>query len=165
MTRLHRDQVIPPSKKQDQDKPSLIREYLGFEPQQILKLFLIIGGVMVLVTIPYVLLVGFDKWSSDMQEASHMMWAGYTPAAGQPSLPPCGVSGNRYRYTPVAGTYPGRVPTNVGRSTGQSQFVCPSCGNASLPAWTAVGQPTCPSCGNIMQVAPQRSNISLAAAP
>ena len=177
MTGVHRDQVIPPTTAEAGEvfapgRPSLIREYLRTEPRKLLYAVGFVVGVMVLVTIPYVLIVGFDKWSSDMREAGHMMWAGYTPnpaattalqpaaysvvpAATAPALAPPTIAG--------AGAWPTLRPLvqpGLGR-----QYVCPSCGAVGLPRWTAAGQPACPACGGMMYVAPLRFEAELAATP
>jgi hypothetical protein len=174
MTVMHRDQVIPPTDQADEEhagRPSLIREYLRTEPRKLLYAVGFVVGVMVLVTIPYVLIVGFDKWSSDMREAGHMMWAGYTPnPAATAGLQPAA-----YTVVPTAAPAPA-PPTIAGPGAWPQlrplvqpglgrQYVCPSCGAVGLPRWTAAGQPSCPACGGMMYVAPLRFEAELAAAP
>jgi hypothetical protein len=156
-------------------KPSLIREYLGTEPRKLLYSSGFILGVIVVVTIPYVLLVGYSKWKSDMKEAGHMMWAGYTPAAANAWAPP-----QTYSVVPAAATPAMQVPMPAPAPTpGPSfapsfgaqqlglgrQYICPSCGAVGLPSWTSAGQPVCPMCGNTMYVAPMRMDFELAATP
>jgi hypothetical protein len=181
MTGLRRDQVIP-QRESGEDPypsgpPSLVREYLGTEPRKLLYSAGFIVGVMVVVTIPYVMLVGYDKWTSDMKEAGHMMWAGYTtPAAatGLAAAPPGSAPPAAYPYAlpygygyslvPAGGAplaaAPAPAPTPLGR-----QYVCPTCGAVGLPRWSPSGQPLCPICGNLMAVAPLRWEAELAAAP
>ncbi len=176
MTGMHRDQVIPQTDADGEEysgKPSSIREYLRTEPRKLLYAVGFVVGVMVLVTIPYVLIVGFDKWSSDMKEAGHMMWAGYTPnPAATAALQPAA-----WTVVPTAAA-PALAPTIAGAGAGAwpplrplmqpglgRQYVCPSCGAVGLPRWTAQGQPACPACGGMMYVAPLRFEAELAAAP
>ncbi|HEY3359015.1 MAG TPA: hypothetical protein VGQ83_37540 [Polyangia bacterium] len=184
MTGLYRDQVIPPGDDDEADpyapgRPSLIREYLGTEPRRLLYSVGFILGVMVVVTVPYVWLVGLDKWTSDMKEAGHMLWAGYTPAAaGAPVGAPPGYAypyaagpaapaapyGYGYAVVPAAlpspappaATAPALLRPGLGR-----QYVCPSCGAVGMPSWTPAGQPQCPACGGLMAVAPLRWEAEL----
>jgi hypothetical protein len=176
MTVMHRDQVIPPTGEGEEEqtgRPSYIREYLRTEPRKLLYAVGFVVGVMVLVTIPYVLIVGFDKWSSDMREAGHMMWAGYTPnPAATATLQPAA-----YTVVPAAMT-PGLTPPTAVTGAGAwptlrplvqpglgRQYVCPSCGAVGLPRWTPAGQPACPVCSGMMYVAPLRFEAELAATP
>jgi len=194
MTGLHRDQVIPLVEGDGADpyaagRPSYIREYLGTEPRKLLYSVAFILGIMVVVTVPYVALVGFDKWSSDMKEAGHMLWAGYTPAAvPAAAAPPYGYplgaapAAPAYGYPygaavvpaaalqPAAPTVaaPAFAPAFAPRVTmpgAGRQYMCPSCGAVGLPSWTQAGQPVCPACGGLMGVAPLRWEPELAAAP
>lgn len=141
------------------ERPSLVREYFGSEPRKFLYLVCVLIGVIVLVTVPYAMLVGFDKWSSDMKEASRMMWASYTPAAETvPVLP-----------APAPGSY-SVVPTAIGsplaaQPSGGRQYVCPNCGATGLPAWNDAAQPRCPICGGMMSVGPLRTGEDWIAAP
>jgi hypothetical protein len=179
---MHRDQVIPPSDGNGEDpyaagRPSYVREYLGTEPRRLLYSVGFILGIMVVVTVPYVALVGFDKWTSDMKEAGHMMWAGYTPAATPAAGPPYApYAPYGYAVVPAAAALPAAPaagPLAFGPAPGPRpvmpgagrQYVCPSCGAVGLPSWTQAGQPACPNCGGLMAVAPLRWEAEFAAAP
>jgi hypothetical protein len=155
VTGLHRDQVIP----EPSSKPSLVRSYLGTEPRRLGILAAIVIGTTLVFTLGYIVVVGYDKWSSNVAAANHMMWAAYqTPVAGAcprvvagPVAP--GVATPSPPTAPTAMATPGR------------QYVCPSCGATLLPRWTAAGQPVCPVCGGPMMIAFLRPEIELAAAP
>jgi hypothetical protein len=140
-------------------RPSLVREYFHTEPRKLLYLVAAFLGVLVVVTIPYVLLVGFDKWANNMSEASRMIWASYTPAAANlsapPSLPQSAAPG--MMPSPPAPYWTALmediVPLAPLPSAGR-QYVCTHCGGLGLPVWSSNGQPHCPYCGGLMAVAP-----------
>jgi hypothetical protein len=137
-------------------RPSLVREYLHTEPRKLFYLSAAFVGVLVVVTIPYVLLVGFDKWANNMTEASHMIWASYTPAAANLTVPPA----------PAISTAPSLVPAPywmariedvvplVPLPKAGRQYVCTNCGALGLPIWSSNGQPHCPYCQGLMTLAP-----------
>jgi hypothetical protein len=134
-----------------------VRAYFGTEPRRLAFLGAVVLGVMVVVTGVYVLVVGFDKWSTDMAAANHMMWAGYTPAAATPCP--------RLAAYPASPTPTAPSLTTPVTAPGGRQFLCPSCGAVGLPGWTATGQPICPACGALMAVASLPPGLELAAAP
>jgi hypothetical protein len=131
-------------------RPSLVREYFHTEPRKLLYLVGAFVGVLVVVTIPYVLLVGFDKWANNMTEASRMIWASYTPADVNLFPPvPATPGTSPYWTTRVEDVVPLVPLPKAGR-----QYVCTNCGTLALPVWSSRGQPTCPYCQGLMAVAP-----------
>jgi hypothetical protein len=136
---------------------SFVREYFGSEPRKLAKLIVLVFGTVLVVTVFYVALVGFDKWKTNVTEASHMIWASYTPAGAQTLLAtPLGSP----RISTPEQRADGLVPLTPTPSAGR-QYVCRTCGRASLPVWTATGQPHCPTCQGLMELSPIRGRDGL----
>ncbi|KPA19051.1 magnetosome protein Mad4 [Candidatus Magnetomorum sp. HK-1] len=107
----------------------MIEEYI---PMDVKKLSLFTGsviGTVVLTTLLYWFIYGFDLWQSQMNRASALM----TAAAMVPAQPLQAYNGGAYNQN----------------SSGQ--FVCPQHGSVGLPNYDATGLPHCPICGQIMQ--------------
>ncbi len=137
-------------------RPSLVREYFHTEPRKLLYLIAAFLGVLVVVTIPYVLLVGFDKWASNMTEASHMIWASYTPAAAPLAVPPPlpGPAAPSLGPAPYSTARLEDLAPLVPLPKAGRLYVCTNCGGIGLPVWSSNGQPHCPYCQGLMAVAP-----------
>jgi hypothetical protein len=165
MTGMYRDQVIPPMEDVEVPEgdapPSLIRDYLGTEPRKLFYSAGFIVGVMVVVTVPYVMLVGFDKWTNDMKEAGHMMWAAYTPPAGTaaPYASPYGYAGVTaapmgqayaspygYAVVPAAAVAP-IAPASPALAAPMAPYGAAPAPNRALPGLGR--QYVCPSCGAV----------------
>jgi hypothetical protein len=161
---LHRDPVIPnPSgsagSESDEGEPSLMREYFGWEPRKFLLFGAVLVGAIIITTVPYVLLVGYGKWSRDVNAAGQLMLAACPVGVTGNGAQPCAPNGNAY-------SGPGLLPAAQSAQAGRTrQYSCPSCGTVGLPAWTQVGQPICPSCGNLMSASALRGGLAPAAAP
>jgi hypothetical protein len=117
----------------------MIEQYLEIDMK---KLGLFVGltlGSVVIVTLVFGLIFGFDRWQQNIQTSSQLMAAA--------SQTPVGAAPNTHQ--PVAG-----------------QFVCPAHGAIGLPQFDAAGVPHCPLDGQVMSmVRNQRSNMALVAAP
>jgi hypothetical protein len=143
----------PPHNEDRDGRISFVREYFGTEPPKLAKLVVLVLGAFLAVTVLYVALVGFDKWKTNVTEASHMIWASYTPAGSLLATP---------LVVPRTSTpeQDGLVPLTRTPSAGR-QYVCRTCGRASLPMWTITGQPRCPTCQGLMELSPIRSRDGL----
>jgi ribosomal protein L32 len=85
--------------------------------------FGLVISTVIIVTIIYWAIFGFDRWSGNMQRASDLMTAATgTPVAQANTLPP-----------------------------GAGQYVCPRSGVAGCPVFSAAGIPRCPGCGQAMR--------------
>ena len=105
----------------------------------------VIGTVLV-VTLGYWLIFGYDRWSGEMQRASDLMTAAVAAPMGQTYAVPVGQT-----YTP---------PAAVG------QYICPRDGAVGLPQFDANGVPHCPLDGQVMSFVPAQSGgLHPAAAP
>ena len=136
-----------------QESVSLLRDYLGFDQRRLLTFLGLVLGVVLVVTLLYVAIFGFDTWSNNMHQAGHLMLANADPRAlAGPGGPQVGPGNMRYR--PVATAMGGPLSGAVlpAAPTG-AQYVCPRCGLGGLPRWTAGGAPQCPACGGIMNFA------------
>ena len=140
---------------------SFVREYFNTEPRKLAKLVALVLGAFLVVTLLYVGLVGYDKWSTSMNEASHMVWASYTPAAAQvPLSTPTREPG----ASTLAPRVDGLVPLIGSRSAGR-QYVCRTCGRAGLSTWSVTGQPHCPRCGGLMDLSRVQVRDGLSTGP
>ena len=156
VTVLHRDRVIPQNEKGKQMKtqdenPGMFEDYFGFD----IKTLFVFGGlvvaVIVIVTVLYISIFGFQNWKSNMNQASALLLSNFNAGAplveGQPLL-----QGATPNIRPVI--------------QGTGQYTCPTCGTIGLPSWSANGAPLCPNCGNVMGLSGQVSvPAKLAAAP
>lgn len=135
-----------------EEVPSLLSSYMGFDRKQLLIFSALVVGVIVVVTLLYVMIFGFRTWSNNMQQAGHLLLANVNPSlqAVQPiPLPPIPLSPPCPQ--PAAGF--------------GIQFACPQCGIVGLPRWTVGGTPQCPTCGGIMTPGARPAQAAFAARP
>jgi hypothetical protein len=116
----------------------MLEQYLEEDIRRFGYFFGLVIGAVIVVTMIYWLVFGFDRWSGEMQRASDLMMAATASPIGQ-----------AYTSPPVAG-----------------QYVCPRDGGVGLPNFDAAGVPHCPVCGQVMNFAgSQSSGLTPAAAP
>ena len=114
----------------------MFEQYFGLDLKRAGYFFGLTVAALLMVTLIYWLVFGFDRWSGQMQRASDLMTAAVGP--------------------PFVQATPG--PAAAG------QFVCPRDGAVGLPQFDGSGLPHCPVCGQVMNFnsAPS-ANLTLAA--
>ena len=105
-------------------------------------------GAVIVVTLIYWLVFGFDRWTGEMGRASDLMMAAATAPVGQTYAAPLAAPvGRTYATTSTAG-----------------QYLCQRDGAVGLPRFDANGVPHCPIDGQVMSFTPARSGGLLPAA-
>ena len=121
----------------------MFEQYFGVDLKRAGYFFGLTAGALLLVTLIYWLIFGFDRWSGQMQRASDLMTAAVGPMAVQANP------------GPAAG---GQYPAAAG------QYVCPQDGAVGLPHFDGTGVPHCPVCGQVMSFnGASSANLTLAA--
>ena len=116
----------------------MFEQYFGLDLKRMGYFFGLIIAALLLVTLIYWLVYGFDRWSGQMQRASDLMTAAVV--------------------SPVIQTNPAPAPAAAG------QYVCPRDGAVGLPHLDGSGVPHCPVCGQVMNFNNASSaNLTLAA--
>ena len=130
----------------------MLEQYFEVDEKRIGYFFGLVIGAVVVVTLIYWLVFGFNRWTGEMQRASDMMLAGVAAPVGQVYAAPTGQA-----YTaPVGQAY--TAPSIAG------QYVCPRDGAVGLPRFDANGVPHCPLDGQVMSFVPAQSGGMLPAA-
>lgn len=114
----------------------MLGQYFNLDEKGIAYFFGLVIGAVIVVTLLYWMVFGFDRWSVQMQQASDLMTAAVV--------------------TPIAQTY--ASPGTAG------QYVCPMDGAVGLPRFDANGVPHCPIDGQVMRFVPAQSGGLLPAA-
>jgi hypothetical protein len=124
----------------------MFEQYFGVDAKKIGYFFGLVVGAVVVVTLLYWFLFGFNRWTGEMQQASNLMMAAAVAPMGQTYAAPAGQA-----YAP---------PSMAG------QYVCPRDGAVGLPRLDANGVPHCPLDGLVMSLVPSQSaGLFPAAAP
>ena len=121
----------------------MAEQYFEMDEKGLLYFLGTVIGAVVVVTLVYWLVFGFDRWAGEMQRASDLMTAAVTAPVGQTYAAP----GGQTYAPPVAG-----------------QYVCPQDGAVGLPRFDANGVPRCPIDGWVMSFVPVQSGGLLPAA-
>ena len=123
----------------------MFEQYFGLDLKRATYYLGLIIAALLIVTLIYWLVYGFDRWSGQMQRASDLMTAAVGPPVVQANPGPA-----------VAQANPGPA--------GAGQYVCPQDGAVGLPHLDGNGVPHCPVCGQVMHFnrAPS-ANLTLAA--
>ena len=122
----------------------MLEQYFNVDEKRIGYFFGLVIGAVVVVTLIYWLVFGFNRWTGEMQRASDMMLAGVAAPEGQVYSAP---AGQAYTAPAIAG-----------------QYVCPRDGAVGLPRFDANGVPHCPLDGQVMSFVPAQSGGMLPAA-
>ena len=97
--------------------------YLGISGKKLALFAGAITGAVILVTLAYWTIFGFDRWSRTLSQSAGLMLAAAPMAYQGPAAPVVQCPG---------------------------QYVCPSHGAVGLPNFDAAGVPRCPVCGQVM---------------
>jgi hypothetical protein len=114
----------------------MFEQYFGVDEKKIGYFFGLVVAAVVVVTLIYWFLFGFNRWTGEMQRASDLMMAAAAAPIGQ-----------TYSSPPMAG-----------------QYVCPRDGAVGLPRFDANGAPHCPMDGQVMSFVPAQSGGMIPAA-
>jgi hypothetical protein len=97
--------------------------YLGISGKKLVFFAGTIMGAVILVTLAYWSVFGFDRWSRTLSQSASLMLAA----------------------APM--TYQGQASPAM---QGPGQYVCPTHGAVGLPSFDAAGVPHCPVCNQMM---------------
>ena len=100
----------------------MLAQYFDVDVKRIGYFFGLVIGAVIIVSLIYLAIFGFDRWQGGMQGALDLM----TAAVAAPS-------GQGYSFPSSAG-----------------QYVCPRDSAVGLPNFDGAGIPHCPVCGQVM---------------
>ena len=106
----------------------------------------IIFAVVIFTTVLYVSLNGLNTFETEMTQAGKLMVAGF----------------NNNNNTI---TNRGTLNNGTGVFIQGGQYICPACGNTSLPQFSNNGEAHCPACGNVMNVNQFNQGLNQVALP